>query len=138
MSTPVSFSGRARDLNFTFQDSCNCCCFGWRISPRPSTQVYVNREGEVNRFLSNDSTRQESLRKCVSNLRIIIEEMAEERSKDKEKIFKQVESRIISLDEDSPMPVTAQVINRIKEAIESGAPSPVKIINETIEGYLNS
>ena len=48
MSVPgaVAISPRARDIVFTFQDSCNCC----RSCRTPDDRMYVNSQGQLERF----------------------------------------------------------------------------------------
>lgn len=101
-----------RDLHMPISNSCNCRCFSKRI--HIDTQIYVSSKGKVVPFdhkrVKNEET---SLRRCISNLTHLVQEMALQNKRDKEHILKTIEDRVCKLSEENPVPITAQMMQQI-------------------------
>lgn len=107
----------ARDLSLRV-DGCNCC--GWGKAPAPDTRVYVNSRGDVLVFdPKKTADEREAMRRTLSNLHHVIEDMAKAREKDKEEILRKIEREVVPLKPESPTPpvVTLGMIARISNLL---------------------
>ena len=110
MIVPLSANANARDLKLEVNDSCNCFCF------RPKDpQVYINSNGSVTNFDSKKASK-DSLKKSVSNLKAIIEQMAKDRSC--EFVLKEIDF-IVKLNEENPSPITLSMVEQIQDILSN-------------------
>ena len=120
MIPPLGITTQARDLQIDVHDSCNCCCFSWTVPASPTTKVYVNSRGEVRKFDPEKCENEQiALKRTISNLRKIVESMAEDREKDKSEILHIIRDEIVDLREDSPIPITMESVNSILDYFRS-------------------
>lgn len=118
MTAPFTVSQTIGDIRVSMQDSCNCC-FRRRKGLDPATPMYITKNGSIEPFETRISQeKEEVLRRCNSNLKILIEKMTDQKAKDKQRIFSEIQSRVVVLSEDSPQIITAEMIVRIREIIE--------------------
>lgn len=118
MAAPLSVAAQARDLRININDSCNCCCFQWKKAASPNTPVYVNSRGVVQKFdpkIADDERA--ALKRSVSNLNKIIQEMAEARKKDKEEVMTEIHYRIAELREDAPQVITVDMVRQMIDIV---------------------
>ncbi len=119
---PVKLEAHARDITFEFEDSCNCCCFSWGYKrPNPQTQVYVNSEGVAERFdpiKTNSLGKMVALTRSVTHLNLVIEHNAQVAHRDVSEVHAEIVEAVgASLDEDSPGPLTMDLIERVNLAM---------------------
>lgn len=109
---------KARDLTFEFNDSCNCCCWNFRRSPRSSTPVYVNSLGEVSKFDSKKAVDiKTAINRSLSNLQVQLKRIAEDHDLDGEDIIAEVERRsMVDFHQDSKL--TLGQVERINSAVK--------------------
>lgn len=120
MAGAINVNPQARDLIFTFNDSCNCCCFGRKPTIDPDTEVYVNEKGEVRRFDSKRAAdTREALKRSMSNLYKILERMSEDRHKNLADTIQVLEQTVTPLDLNNPSPLTARQIDTMISLVKS-------------------
>ena len=116
MSPPVQISPQARDINFDFNNSCNCCWFKKR--PNPNTPVYVNSNGDAAPFTTTNHDRRKAIHRCISNIQLHVSQVAQSHQttipNDLESIRKLTGAQL-SLDK----PPTLQDIIKINEAMKT-------------------
>lgn len=120
--TAVTTDSRARDITFTFEDSCNCCCFKWRVRGRPSenTPVFVQDYGVVERY-NPRKTQNEivAIKRSISNLQKRLEYVSQVHQRHYPQIMDQIETDLgENLSEDRQEPLTYGYIERINELLK--------------------
>lgn len=111
----LSVSPKARDINITFEDSCNGCCWCWRIPNE--TPVYITSQGKAVRFDPQKAyDEREAMKRCMSNLQHKIDAILKANALDQEK-SQEIMGRIKNLaPEDSPK-LTLGTLDTINEML---------------------
>lgn len=103
---------KARDLTLNLHDSCNCCCFGRK--PSPKTRVYVKHTGEVVMFdAKKTKDTREAMLRCISNLNQIIENMKEEAKHSQIVALDNLKERVNSISDSYLFPITLEVVEEV-------------------------
>lgn len=120
MSSLTRISPTVGDINFEFNDSCNCCC--WKkpkLRPHPNTWVYVDSEGKVKNFDPKKSIDEmESMKRAVKNLKSKITDICEESDLDKKKVIKTIRS-VSSLKLKGAEKIDLEKVNAVNQILRS-------------------
>ena len=103
-----------RDFHFEIHDSCNC----WDCCKDDDPRVYVNSHGVVEKFDPRKaSNQQNSMQRSISNLRVVIEQVAEARQENKKEVTDRVEEAVCKLDAAHPHQLSLDVIRKIQSLV---------------------
>lgn len=117
MSYPFTITSDVRLRDVSVVDSCNCCCFGTRGASMPRN-VYVHSSGEISVFdPAKAENEREALKRSVSNLQKIINQILEQRQRDKEEVFEYIDRQIVSLNTEEPTHITFTEVSDILDYI---------------------
>lgn len=102
----------ARDLTLNLHDSCNCCC--WGRKPSPKTRVYVKHTGEVVAFdAKKTKDTREAMLRCISNLSHIIDNMKEEAKDTQVVALDNLKERVNAISDSYLFPITLEVVQEV-------------------------
>lgn len=121
---------RAAAVNFTFNNSCNCCRF---CKPKIKNHyfVYVHSDASVELYKLKKAD-EESFIRTIQNVRDHIRIWAHIRDKCAEEIMEAVERECnISLDPLLPTPLTVGMVAKINEVLEMNLIPPDPSLAET-------
>lgn len=87
MVVPLSINPEARDFIFTFNDSCNCCCWGKSKMPKDEDEVFITKSGKVEKLNpKNNKASIDSNRKTIERLEKKIEQLSKAAETDEQEI----------------------------------------------------
>lgn len=119
--TAITVDSRARDINFTFQNSCNCFCLRWRIvtEPKENTPIVVEEDGFIHKLKVKDKDQEiMEIKKSVRNLEQRIEELCNSYTLEYSHVLEKVEIELGESLPTSPQePLTYGYIKRINEIL---------------------
>ena len=123
MAGLMPVEGKIRDIQVDVSDSCNCCCFGWRVKKNTvplQTHMYINSNGVAVVFDPKKAEDEmEALKRTVSHLKLIIEHNASATDKEVEDAHQAIQEHVgTRLDEEEPVRLTYHLIERINTAIK--------------------
>ena len=107
------------DVNFNFQDSCNCCCFG-KKNIKNNERIFINTDGSVERFdLSRTHDQQHSIRITVARIESVLLNI----SSSKMLIPGDIKSRLIKeaefhIDAVFSSPITCSQLKRVDQVFK--------------------
>lgn len=115
MSAPFTVNPRIRDITFEFDHSCNC--IGRRYDP--DMQVYVNSKGQVVEFdINKVIDDQETMKKSIANLDIILNRMIEDRQWENQDIRENISQKIREMKRERFSPLTREMVEDIVDDIK--------------------
>jgi Zn-dependent oligopeptidase len=112
MTPSLTLDTTARDLTLNLHDSCNCCCWGGK--PSPKTRVYVKHTGEVVIFdAKKTKDTREAMIRCISNLSHIIDNMKQEAKDTQVEALNNLKERVNSISDTYLFPITLEVVQEV-------------------------
>jgi len=117
MSSLTRISPTVGDINFEFNDSCNCCSGRRKKKAQPGTMVYIDSKGNVKKFdVKKAHDKMESMERAVNNLKKTVSQFCTEANLNKKTVFKKIKTQS-QLELKGPEKIDLQKVNHVNQIL---------------------